>query len=121
MRASTKKGGDRPERVPTHLRKGDTVLVIAGRERGKSGRILQLLTEKDRAKVERLNMIKRHRKASGNAAGGIVETEASIHCSNLQILCGRCNKPTRIGVRRTPEGKRVRFCRRRDCREAIDG
>ena len=121
MSAATKKREDEAPRVPTHLRKGDTIMVITGRERGKTGKGLQVLLEKNRAKVERLNMVKRHRKATGNSAGGIVEKEASIHLSNLQILCGRCNKPTRIAVRRTEDGKGSRYCRRPDCREAIDG
>ena len=77
----------RPERVSTRLRKGDTVLVRAGKERGKTGKILKILAEKNRALVERLNMVKRHTPGQGpQAMGGIVEKEASIHLSNLSLL-----------------------------------
>jgi large subunit ribosomal protein L24 len=111
--------GVRPERVPTRLRKGDTVLVIAGRERGKTGKILRMVAEKSRATVERLNMVKRHRKGRGvQSPGGIVEKEAPLHLSNLMLVCGRCNKPTRISTRRLQDGTKARRCHR--CGELVD-
>lgn len=111
--------GARPGRVPTRLKKGDTVLVIAGRERGKTGKLLRVIPEKGRATVERLNMVKRHRRGQGvQSPGGIVEKEASIHLSNLMLVCDRCNKPTRIGAHRLEDGHVGRRCRR--CREMID-
>jgi large subunit ribosomal protein L24 len=111
--------GERPARVPTHLRKGDTVMVIAGKERGKTGKLLRVIAEKNRATVERLNMVKRHRKGRGvQSPGGILEKEAALHLSNLMIMCERCNKPTRIGAKRLDDGKSVRVCRR--CGEQLE-
>ena len=101
------------------LRKDDTVMVIAGRERGKTGKVLRVLPEKGRVLIERVNLVKRHTKPRGvQQPGGIVEREASVHLSNVLPICGRCNKPTRIGHRRI-EGQAVRVCRR--CGEQFDG
>jgi large subunit ribosomal protein L24 len=97
------------------LRKDDTVMIIAGRERGKTGKILRVIPEKNRVIIERLNLVKRHTKPRGvQQQGGIVEKEASIHASNIQPLCGRCNKPARVGRRRLDDGRSVRVCRRCD-------
>src|SRR5437870_13660806 len=94
------------------LRKDDTVIVIAGKERGKTGKVLRVLPERGRVLIERVNMVKRHMKPRGvQQPGGIVEREAAIHLSNVLPICGRCNKPTRIGHRRV-EGKTTRVCRR---------
>jgi large subunit ribosomal protein L24 len=101
------------------LRKDDTVIVIAGRERGKTGKVLRVLPEKNRVLIERVNMVKRHVKPRGvQQPGGIQEKEASVHLSNVLPICGRCNKPTRVGHRRLADGTAVRLCRR--CGEALD-
>jgi large subunit ribosomal protein L24 len=101
------------------LRKDDTVMVIAGRERGKTGKVLRLLPKKDRVLIERVNLIKRHTKPRGvQQPGGIVEREAAVHASNVLPVCGRCNKPTRVGCRRLDSGRAVRICRR--CGEQMD-
>ena len=101
------------------LRKDDTVIVIAGRERGKTGKVLRVLAEKNRVIIERVNMVKRHVKPRGvQQPGGIQEKEASLHLSNVLPICGRCNKPTRVGHRRLTDGHAVRLCRR--CGEALD-
>ena len=101
------------------LRKDDTVMVIAGRERGKTGKVLRVLAEKDRVLVERVNMVKRHTKPRGvQQPGGIVEKEASLHLSNVVPICPRCNKPTRVGTRRLDSGDGQRVCRR--CGETFD-
>jgi len=101
------------------LRKDDTVMVIAGRERGKTGKVLRVLPKKDRVLIERINLIKRHTKPRGvQQPGGIVEREAAIHISNVVPICGRCNKPTRVGSRRLDDGRAVRTCRR--CGEQLD-
>ena len=111
--------GIRPSRAATRLKKGDTVLVTAGRERGKTGKILKMVAEKNRAAVERLNMVKRHRRGQGvQNPGGIVEREATIHLSNLKLVCSRCNKPTRIGMRILEDGSKARQCHR--CNELVD-
>ena len=102
------------------IRKDDTVMVMRGRERGKSGKVLRVATDKDRVYVEQVNMIKRHRKPrSATDAGGIIEREASIHVSNVMPICGQCGKPTRIGRRRLEQGGAVRVCRR--CGQQMDG
>jgi len=100
------------------LRKDDTVMVIAGRERGKTGKVLRVLADRDRVIIERVNMVKRHVKPRGvQQPGGIQEKEASIHLSNVLPMCGRCNKPTRVGSRRLAGGEVQRICKR--CGEPI--
>jgi large subunit ribosomal protein L24 len=101
------------------IRKNDTVMVIAGRERGKSGKVLRVLREQERAIVERLNMVKRHTKARGpQSPSGIVEKEAPIHLSNLMMLCDKCNTPVRMGKQLLEDGRSVRICRK--CKEQLD-
>jgi large subunit ribosomal protein L24 len=112
-------GAARKEPHPlSRIRKNDTVMVIAGKERGKTGKVLRILGEKNRIIIERLNVVKRHQKPRGmQQPGGVVEKEASIHLSNVMIMCDRCNAPARIGHKREGENK-VRTCRR--CGESID-
>lgn len=101
------------------IRKNDSVMVIAGKERGKTGKVLRVLPDKDRVIVERLNMIKRHSKPRGpQQPGGIVEKEAAIHASNIMIMCDKCNAPVRIGHKILNDDKKIRICRR--CNEALD-
>jgi large subunit ribosomal protein L24 len=101
------------------LKKKDTVMVVAGKERGKSGKVLKILPHKGVVVIERLNFAKRHLRAGGaHGKGGIVEKEAPIHISNVQLLCGKCNLPTRIGKKILADGRKVRICRK--CGEAID-
>jgi large subunit ribosomal protein L24 len=96
----------------SRIRKNDTVMVIAGKERGKTGKVLRVLHERDRVLVQSLNMVKRHQKPRGvQSPGGIVEREASIHLSNVQPVCTKCNKVARVTVRRS-DGGAVRVCRR---------
>ena len=103
----------------SRLRKDDTVMVMTGKERGKTGKVLRVLAEKNRVLIEHVNMVKRHTKPRGvQSPGGIVEKEASIHLSNVLPICGRCNKATRVGSRRLEDGKAVRVCRR--CQEQLD-
>ena len=103
----------------TRIRKNDTVMVVAGKERGKTGKVLRVIRENGRVVIERLNVVKRHQKPRGvQSPGGVVEKEASIHLSNVMLMCERCNAPTRIGVRRLESGDRARMCRR--CGEVID-
>ncbi len=102
-----------------NLKKDDTVLVVAGRERGKTGKVVRVLGERDRVLVERINMIKRHQKStSAQEPGGILEKEAPLHVSNVLLVCPACNKPTRVGRKQLTSGARVRVCRK--CGEAID-
>ncbi len=102
-----------------HVRKNDSVMVIAGKERGTTGKVLKVLPEKYRAIIERLNMVKRHTRSRGpQQPGGIVEKEASIHISNLMVMCDKCNAPVRIGHKVLGDGKKIRICRR--CGDSID-
>ncbi len=101
------------------MKKDDVVMVIAGKEKGKSGRILKLLPKKNRVIVEKVNMIKRHTKPTRQMPqGGVLEKEGSIHVSNVMIICHRCNVPVRIGKRIMEDGSKVRVCRK--CGEVLD-
>ncbi len=101
------------------IRKNDKVMVITGKEKGKIGTVLRVITKKERAIVEKLNMVKRHTRPGGKAAkGGIVEKEAPINISNLMLVCGKCAEAVRIGRKVLEDGSRVRFCKR--CGEILD-
>jgi large subunit ribosomal protein L24 len=101
------------------IRKNDSVMVIAGRERGKTGKVLRVVPEKGALIIERVNLVKRHSKPRGpQQPGGIVEKEAAIHASNIMIMCDKCNAPVRIGHKQLGDGKKIRICRR--CGEALD-
>lgn len=101
------------------IRKNDTVMVITGRERGKTGKVLRVLPTSGRALVERINIVKRHTKSRGpQSPQGIVEKEASIHLSNLMVMCDKCNAPVRMGKRTLDDGRHVRVCRR--CNDQLD-
>lgn len=101
------------------IRKDDTVIVIAGKERGKKGKVRRALLNENRVIVEGLNMIKRHSRARRAARqAGIIELEAPIHVSNVMLLCDKCGKPTRVSFRFLADGKRVRICN--SCQEVID-
>lgn len=105
--------------MKARLRKNDTVMVIAGRDRGKTGKVVRVVLDEQRAVVERLNMVKRHSKRTAATGGsGIVEKEAPIHLSNLMVMCDKCNAPVRTGRRRLEDGRSVRICRR--CNDQID-
>lgn len=101
------------------IRKNDSVMVITGKERGKTGKVLRILMDKDAVIIERTNMVKRHTKPRGpQQPGGIIEKEASIHASNIMIMCNKCNAPVRIGHKTLADGEKIRICRR--CEEALD-
>ncbi len=101
------------------VKKNDLVMVVAGKHRKATGKVLRVLPEENRAMVERINIVKRHTKPrSPQIPGGIVEKEASIHLSNLMPMCERCNAPVRIGVRTLQDGSKARECRR--CKELLD-
>jgi large subunit ribosomal protein L24 len=97
----------------SHVRKGDTVVVIAGKERGKRGRVLRVLPEKNRVVVERINMIKKHQRPTQKLRqGGIIEREGPIHLSNVMLVDPASDRPTRIGMRALADGKKVRLARK---------
>ncbi len=95
-----------------HIKKGDTVYVNTGEDKGKTGRVLQVLVTKDRAIVEGINMISKHSKPNAqNPQGGIEKKEASIHISNLNLVDPKTGKPTRIGRKKDSTGKLVRYAK----------
>ncbi len=101
------------------VKKDDTVVVIAGKNKGKQGRVLSVIPDKDRVVVEKVNIVKRHMRPSAKyREGGILEKEAPIHISNVMLICPRCQKPTRIGNQILENGRKVRVCKK--CKEVID-
>ena len=92
------------------LKKGDMVKVVAGREKGKTGKILKVVADKHKVVVEKLNFVKRHQKPDAQGKGGIVEKEAPIQVSNVMPLCGKCGAAVRVGRQLSDEGKNVRVC-----------
>jgi len=102
-----------------NIRKNDTVLVIAGKDRGKKGRVRFAYPRKERLLVEGINFVKKHSRARGAVRqAGIIEREAPIHISDVMLVCNKCNKPARVGSRFLADGRKVRFCR--SCGEVID-
>jgi large subunit ribosomal protein L24 len=94
------------------IRKNDTVMVIKGRDRGKTGKVLRVMPDKGRLVIERLNVVKRHSKPRGATnPGGIIEKEAPFAVANVMIMCDRCNAPVRIGIKTAADGN-TRVCRR---------
>lgn len=101
------------------IKKNDTVMVITGNEKGKRGRVLDVYPKKGRLLVEKLNIIKKHMKPSKKySQGGIIEKEASIHRSNVIIVCPKCDKPSRIGHKMLENGRKIRICKK--CNEIMD-
>ena len=103
-------------RLATPIRKNDNVVVITGKDRGKRGRVLKVVPDTNRLVVEGVNIIKRHTKPNPQRQikGGLVEREAALHASNVQIVCPECGKPTRLGRRLLGDGRKVRICRKCD-------
>ncbi len=106
--------------LQTPLRKNDNVVVTAGKDRGKRGRVLKVLRDKNRLVVEGVNFISRHTKPNPqkNIKGGIVKREASRHASNVQLVCPECGAQTRIGHKLLGDGRKVRICRK--CNGVVD-
>lgn len=95
------------------LRKNDIVKVMAGKDKGKSGKILQIFPAESKAIVEGINYVKKHRRRSQqDQTGGIIHKEAPIHLSKLAIVCSRCNRPARIGITVLTDGTKSRYCKR---------
>ena len=100
------------------LKKGDTVKVVAGKEKGKKGKVLKTIRDEKQVVVEKLNFVKRHQKADAKGKGGIVEKEGPIHLSNVAYLCGKCDTGVRIGFKILEDGKKVRICLK--CKDQLD-
>ena len=101
------------------IRKDDKVKIITGKDKGKIGKVLKVLTKKDRVLVENINMVKHHSKPSAqNRQGGIIEREAPLHWSNVMLMCNKCVAPVRIKIQLLDDGSKVRICGK--CSEVID-
>ncbi len=94
------------------IRKGDNVIVVSGRDKGKSGSVLRVLQDDERLIVQGVHVVKRHMRASQTQAGGIVEKEATIHVSNVSLVDPDSGEPTRIGFRILEDGRKVRYAKR---------
>ncbi len=94
------------------FKKGDRVIVLTGKDKGKTGEVLRMLPKDDRAFVQGVNMIKRHTRPSAGGAGGIIEKEASIHLSNISHIDPKSDRPTRVGNKFLDDGRKVRFAKR---------
>ena len=105
--------------VKLHVKKDDMVKILAGKEQGKTGKVLRVFPDKGRVVVESLNVIKRHTRPNQlNPEGGIVEKEAPLSISNVMLICGSCNQATRTGVRLLDDGSKTRYCKK--CNESVD-
>jgi len=100
------------------IKKNDLVEIIAGNEKGKRGKVFRVLRDKDLALVEKVNLVRRHKKADATSQGGIVDKEAPLHLSNLAPVCEKCDRSARVGFKRLDDGTKVRTCKR--CGETLD-
>jgi large subunit ribosomal protein L24 len=103
-----------------HIKKNDQVHILAGKDRGKTGKVLRVFPKKDRAIVEGINFIQKHTRPNPqkNVKGGILPKESSIHLSNLMVVCKRCNKRARVGFSELGDGRKARVCKK--CNELLD-
>jgi large subunit ribosomal protein L24 len=103
-----------------HIKKNDMVYVLSGKDRGKTGKVLKVFLDKDRAVVEGLNYIQKHTRPNPqkNVKGGILPKESPVHISNLMVVCKRCNKHARVGFSIMQDGRKVRICK--NCNELLD-
>jgi large subunit ribosomal protein L24 len=96
------------------IRRGDTVLVTSGRNKGQQGKVRINLVDRDRVVIEGVNIVKKHIKRGRARQAGIVEVEAPLHVSNVMLVCPSCSEPTRVGVRKGEDGKNARYCKKCD-------
>jgi large subunit ribosomal protein L24 len=100
------------------LKKGDMVKVIAGKEKGKTGKVLKVINDKDQVVVEKLNIFKRHKRPDQKGKGGIVEKEGPINISNVMFLCSKCDEGVRVGYKLLEDGAKTRVCKK--CNDILD-
>lgn len=102
-----------------HVHRDDNVKILAGRDRGKTGRVIRVFTKTEKVLVEKVNLVKRHTRPSQQVPqGGIVEKEAPVHVSNLMVVCNKCGKPTRVAHKKLANEQKVRLCKK--CGEILD-
>jgi large subunit ribosomal protein L24 len=94
------------------IRKGDKVIVLAGRDKGRTGEVIEVRPDEDRAVVRGINMVKRHQRQTAQQEGGIVSKELPVHLSNIAIADPKDGKPTRVGFKVQPDGKKIRIAKR---------
>lgn len=104
--------------IKSRIHRDDEVVVIAGRDKGARGKVIRVLSGEGRVLVSKVNMIKRHMRATPNAAGGIIEREAPVAISNVQFYCPNCKTGVRLGAKQLEDGRKVRICRK--CDEVLD-
>jgi large subunit ribosomal protein L24 len=102
----------------SRLKKGDMVKVLAGKDKGKTGKILKAIPEKNRIVVEKVNLIKKHKRPDQKSKGGVLEKEAALHVSKVALLCGKCNAAVRVRSKILEDGKKVRVCSK--CNDVIN-
>lgn len=103
-----------------HVKKGDTVLVLSGKSRGKKGKVLEVSPKEGKVIVEKANMVTKHVKPKRQGEpGGRIEAEGAIYACKVQVICPKCNMPTRIGYKTLEDGTKVRVCKNPDCGEAF--
>ena len=101
------------------IRKNDQVMIVKGKEQGKTGRVIRVIPDKGHVLIEKLNLVKRHTKPSAKyKQGGIIEKEAPLAISNVMLLCDKCKGPVRVGRKVLEDGKRVRLCKK--CGEVFE-
>ena len=98
--------------IGARIKKGDRVVVISGRDKGRKGEVLRVMSKEDRVLISGVNMVKRHQKQSARVQGGIVNKEAPIHLSNVAHVDPKTGEPTRIGFKMLGDGRKVRFARK---------
>ena len=103
-----------------HVKKGDTVLVLSGKSRGKQGKVLEVSPKEGKVIVEKVNMVTKHVKPRREGeAGGRVEAEGALYACKVQVVCPKCKMPTRVGYKVLEDGKKVRVCKNKDCGETF--
>lgn len=100
------------------IKKDDTVKILTGKDRGKTGKVLFVFPDKNRVFVQGLNLVKKHtRRTREDQQGGVIQKEAPVHVSNLMVVCQKCGKPTKIGFSILSDGTKTRICKK--CKELI--
>jgi large subunit ribosomal protein L24 len=100
------------------LKKGDMVKVEAGKEKGKTGKIMKIIRKEGKVIVEKVNFVKKHQKPDAKGKGGIVEKEGPLQMSNVMFLCSKCDRGVKVGYKVLDDGKKVRICKK--CQEILD-
>ena len=100
------------------IKRDDLVLVIAGKDKGRRGKVLRVFPRRNRVMVDKVNVVKRHQRPTQTSQGGIIEKESPIHISNVMLICPKCGEPTRVGYKFLQDGRKVRSCKK--CGEIID-